>query len=940
MIWRFTINPDSDNIVIDDPIGWNDAVFTVRRDQEWHGVFFEFTFPLQFYNGRNDDTFAFIKSEYEENGVEGFIILQVELDCDGDFEIVYTGRLNFTKIKFFEGVNCTVELPLEPENCLMTFKNRYDQKVDLNTLESFDGTPLSDYDKLSTSISLPPKAVPQWANLNSVRSGSGDSFTDVLQEDTVSAGTGTVEHEVFAYFWFGMEPGFGNAYFAADGRPDNLDEIEDRNNFGNGSSEAFVDMLPIYKVKYDGTYDIYATVQGGTLVTIQTNGNNTDCSGDQDTFNYMKHEVFLIAGATTILLYSADFTGCLSPNLFFPSIPVADVLNTVTLNAGDEIFLYTRVEASGEWNRDLIDEHPLNWTVHFNGYAMLDVYAITFSEPTNARCYLINETGSRILEAITDNCFQFLSDYYGRTDSEPYHAPSETTGCGALRCFTTGLNIRQFPAFFLRMSFKEFFEGLNAIDNVGIGLETGVNGYGSQQVVRMEPMEYFYTSSVIHICDRVPEITKSPVLGEHYSIYKFGYSKWEAEEYTGLDEFNTSREYRTALTTVKNTLTQVCDFIASGYAIEITRRKQYNSTTQADWRFDDETFIICLRFQNIYLVEQGNISLATDLIDPASVYNWRLSPIRNALRWMKTVLNSYRNVTMPASEMIFTAGTGNYLASGKNTTSCVIEADPIAEDATLDINRLEDIFEGFAPYLPELWEFDFPLSFTDYNDIKDSPYDLIQVRHGQNIGFNDCYVREVVYRPNEGMASFKLLPARALSLEPCCWVTLNLQSDGTDVYGSSILIGAAIENILFMLDGEYMKFQDVINNEINTFEDTTGYFLLNNTIGEGRQITIIKLPSMGAICCPEVINISPSFEDRDGGLTYTNPLLEDWAIGDLHFIYDGTELKWNDADPDFNEIVSFDGVTGTYTFNEDIYGAGGLNPDREFRIWGVKDCLN
>lgn len=943
MRWRFTLTkteivlgvPVDTVLVISEPIGWKDLQFTLKRDKVWHGVFFEYSLPLKFYNSSVDtskNAYTFLHEHYDEVGVEGFVLMLVELACDGTDEFTEEGlwKLNFTSYTEERKFNYhLVELNMEPDNCLMIFKNRYDQKVDLDTETSFDQEELDPYTGLGFTQELLPKMVPETANLKSLNSGSNDSFENVLQEDTVSAGTGTVTHDVIGYFWYGMSPSLG------------LDEIEVRNEFGNGSSNLFTDMLPIYVVKYGGEYTITVTVQGTTMVTIQTNGNNTACSGDQDTFNYMKHEVWLEAGATTVLLYTADSTGCFSPNLFFPSIPVAGDVNVFNLNAGDEIKLYVRVEASGEWNRDLVDAHPLNWDVHFNGYALMDVYAKTLSEPSNTRAYLINESGSRILEAITNDCFRFLSNYYGRTDSEPYVAPALTDGCGSLRFFTKGLQIRNYINTLdeptnLNMSFKDFFEGLNAIDNIGIGLEEDAARPGNQ-VIRAEPMKYFYTDDQLLFLDKVPSIKITVIQDEHYSVYKNGYQKWENEDYMGIDEFNSRREYRTALTQITNTIEKVCSFIASGYTIEIGRRKKfYSTTTQEDWRYDNDTFIICVD-RNIgfgYIVEQGNVLSASNLFDPDTVYNYRISPARNALRWLKTIINSYRDPENVNSQLIFMDGDGNYIAGGEIGDACSPEDGPLGENAYLSANTLADINDAVAPYVPELWEFKYPLKFSEYQTLKTNPNGIIQARFGREVEIRDFHIREIDYLPNRGICTYKLLPKRYFAVNECCFYDFNIISTGTNVFGSASLVNADLENLFVFINGRLAKFDDAViaNNEIISWDTTTGFGLFRTTVPVGREIRIIHIPPMAQHCDPCIRR----FTGHATGNTVVLTGFENAAVQDIFMFYNGNLMKFNDVVSANNEIDNWDEPTLTMTMRTLPFFS--FNVNRELRVFAFVNC--
>ena len=96
---------------------------------------------------------------------------------------------------------------------------------------------------------------------------------------------------------------------------------------------------------------------------------------------------------------------------------------------------------------------------------------------------------------------------------------------------------------------------------------------------------------------------------------------------------------------------------------------------------------------------------------------------------------------------------------------CVLEDAAISEqEPEITVNTLATPDEGLPIYKLESWEFEYPLSFDDYSLLKANPRGIIQVRYGQQTDFQDCYLREIEYRPNQGLATFVLLP---LGQEQC-----------------------------------------------------------------------------------------------------------------------------------------------------------------------------
>lgn len=928
MRWRFTLNPDTDNLVIAEPIGWKEIEFELNRHREWHGLFFEYGIPLKFYDNPkvpSQNAYTFIKNAYEADGIQAEIFLKVENACNDTDGFTAEGiwRLDFGKYKEHLGVLCLAEAGLEPENLLMTFINRYDQKVDIGSLTSFDGSTLDEYAALPfDNLELPPKAVPVTSDIEFGGTAEDINFTET---DLIVAGTGTSSHNVIIY----VQAGYNVV---------NLDEIATRFEIESGAFGSLGDIGTLYSINIPGLYTLTLTSFIFTVnLQADSDGQDEDSCSVPNKYADLDVKLYLeIAGVTT-LVDSGTLSGCLDSSDTV-TISVAGYSITQNLLAGDDIRIYARIEGSGTYDRDLLTQHDLVWTFNYNQvgrHVVLTAYE--YAPSTVADVFLINETGSRILESITDDGFRLLSDYYGRTDSEPYTAPSGADGCGSLRCLTSGLIIRSYsPYSKLVMSFKEFFDGLNAIDNIGIGLEDDGSRAGFQ-VVRMEPMEYFYDPTVMLQLDKIPSAIRTVVLEEHISIFKGGYSKWEAEEYTGLDEFNTGREYRTGLNSVHTTLDRVCNFIASGYAIEITRRiKQYNPFTQEDWRFDKDTFIICIKRGDSadFEVEQGNIFDDSDLIDAASIYNFRISPARNAIRWLRAVLNSYRDPEAAESELIFTDGDGNILASGLMTGDCIIENAPIAENQNLSVLDAGDPWDGHPLYVPELWEFEYPLSFSDYQTIKATPTRTIQGRFLQETSWRDFFIRVVKYRPNEGLATWQMLPKRAYPIDDCLIYIIHSRGIGSNTFGSALLKDAGIGNLFVFVGGNLMKYNcaDTAANEITFFDPTTGYGTLNFDIPEGVEVRVVHIPPGDGHCDACIHRFEGSGNDSDEvKLTGFGSI----ALSGMFVFYNGELMKYNDLVAPNNELLSYVGGTEILTFSGMV-----TDPRVELRAIGFANCTN
>lgn len=88
MEFRFTLNPDTDNEVIDDPKGWDDADIMIERDHNIDGLFIEFITKLSFHGSG----YTFLKAKIDADPCQT-VDIKIELKCNETavFEDYYDG---------------------------------------------------------------------------------------------------------------------------------------------------------------------------------------------------------------------------------------------------------------------------------------------------------------------------------------------------------------------------------------------------------------------------------------------------------------------------------------------------------------------------------------------------------------------------------------------------------------------------------------------------------------------------------------------------------------------------------------------------------------------------------------------------------------------------------------------------------------------------------
>jgi hypothetical protein len=717
-----------DDLEIDEPQGFADIILNIKRDDNWHGIFFEAsTSELAFYGAAA----GYLKDKKATLGLKSEVTFKAYQACGiyEDLELIFEGRLDFGKYSESCGNTCLVKLPVEQTGCLMTLRNRYDQKVDIDSTVTFNKlSALQQYDKLKFEMELPAKELQA--------SVDGSEGTDVEEIITNYNNIAGLVHAVM--------------FFRPEYSIERYNNIETGQLTGGNNCQQVIGALASDCINefitpqllledsidcFDGNFSYTSRMKGSlswaSLLLINIDHKIIKWDGNGNIYN----DGELVAEGNIFSNESGEsgpgtiaFDNTLSGNVVIPNgIGFYGVLEVHVIKSGG---------GSG------------STTLTYDPETFITISAVKVCPNSNAVVHMIHETLSRVTEAITDNCLKVKSDYYGRTDSQPYSGVED--GCGSLRVVTSGLKIRKAenPAFFI--SLKDLFDGLRGIDNIGMGIE--------DYWVRIEPVQYFYQDIEILRLPFVPEPQISTQEQLHYSLIKSGYQKWEVEGINGLDEPNSNREYRTLLTSVNNPIDITSKLIAGSYAIETTRQQSFAATGAADTTYDNETFIICVDRQAYsFIVERGNVDNPANVFSPQTLYNWRIRPYSNLMRWFKSISNSYPNINDSANKLYFSSGTGNFLAEGQlpNTDPCKLENGVKAENRDLSKMDFANSDDATPLWKPDYPTFKYPLSIADYRALKANPYGYISFQCGTG-EWKKGYVQEFRYRLNKGEADFTL----------------------------------------------------------------------------------------------------------------------------------------------------------------------------------------
>jgi hypothetical protein len=759
MIFRVTLtNPTLGTLILTkQPKGISDIAPTIKRGEN-HGLTTEIDVKLEFFcNGAGKE---FIDQVLLNDGIDGEVLIDIDAfcgcvpdveapdysedysddygsiisgGCDEDFEEFYLGQLElqtWTTDGVFTKVN------IKPRGILETVKNRLDTKVDLFAEETLDGT-----------------AIDPWTY------GADHEITmhskEIVFKSNVIMDSGE----------YAEVPGL----FMSLGITDNLFcemplELSDYDELG-------VNVMTSDFLSYNGsgTPEAIYTNDGDESVDITVTynfvGNISELSALGRAYGlrikYKVDNTFYGTGSTTIQAYSPFVGGGGVENI--QAVNISGSFG-ITVTSGKSFYLFAEFE--GYNTGGIFNPTPLVIFDFSTAEVILSQASVT--DDTTTKAFAVFEAGAQIARVITDQDDSFRSNIFGRTNSEPYSY--DENGCGSFTALTNGFMVRGYPttgdnARTIRMSMNDFFKGLNPIWNLGMGIEKINDIY----YIVVDSKDYFYdVDTVIMTINNIPDFKRSEAPEYYYSQINAGYELWETEFTAGLDEFNTKRQFNTGIKAVGNNLELISPLVAAGYRIERARRNRFSDAFSEDSEDDEDNYIICLSrdsygygvdpFLNEAEKDENFVTDGvTNVNSPETAYNLRISPMRNILRHSNIInagLTKY-----PAREIKFTSGEGNYkMTSEFEDDDCPgrWNNNEIAENENFEWDDANNS-DSTPIWLPEIIEFQYPLTLTQWKTIEANPKGVFNVSDSTTDHIKG-FILELKYKPGD-VSDFKLLRA-------------------------------------------------------------------------------------------------------------------------------------------------------------------------------------
>lgn len=254
---------------------------------------------------------------------------------------------------------------------------------------------------------------------------------------------------------------------------------------------------------------------------------------------------------------------------------------------------------------------------------------------------------------------------------------------------TSGDAIRGIADPKIRTTFKEFFQSMNGIIDVGFGMENG------KAVLEEKP--YWMKSGLkAFSVGEVKECVIVPATNFIYNSIKVGYPDKEYEREQGREEVNSTQQWSTPVTRVQKSLDLISPYRADQLGIEELRTlPSEQNDNQTDKESDNDTFVIKIQAtpgeDDIYDVEDGR-DIYTEIYgfeSRQSYYNLDLTPKKNLRRhgsYLRGMLHRYegRIIRFESAE------------KNANVRTVDLAGNVVQENVSISISNLPAAF--FLPY--------------------------------------------------------------------------------------------------------------------------------------------------------------------------------------------------------------------------------------------------
>jgi len=486
---RITLTNIKEEFTIEDadPIGINELVYQIKRSAESEGIFFEVIIGLKFLK-RNG--LEFLNNSFRLYGGLDAVVLVTVREYDPNsriWEVYAEGKVNFNRKSKF---NDTLETNIEQVGQQTSILNALNTDVNLGATSSFDDTFDLSGGSDGIEVGLHSKKL--------LRTYSGETDLTNAGNNSLTAGD----------------------YFVLIALNDLVSEIQEK--FSYPTQIADEDVLEFRK------YQFKAKEAGDYTLDLHIYYHYINAAYWDVSNHFIYYLVYGRPGAyTTIVINDTVFVG--GPTEIGFTVQF-DYNNTITLEVGDEVYLYSKFTAPDNSIYNVVPYDELDDTER----TTILITALTETAPSTCRAQLLFEAVERILQYHSNGKVLLDSTLLGRTD-----LGYDEDGEASLIVWTNGNCIRQLGDKKIFANLAQILQFLKA----GFCASYGFKLVDNQWYMVIEKLPYFYdnTTQVVRLAGQYDfeELTMDE---RYYRQIVYGYTtKVDVKQVNGIDDFNTLR---------------------------------------------------------------------------------------------------------------------------------------------------------------------------------------------------------------------------------------------------------------------------------------------------------------------------------------------------------------------------------------------------------------
>ena len=510
----------------------------------------------------------FYNEAYEFKGGEADITLEeYRFNPNTSHPYLYSsGTHDFSE---FKGNSKQAKVPFKSGGLNSLIKSQIKEKFELERLESINGNVIDPIEK--QTVALTSREILLVSQLEStIDESSTNFFVRTIPMETIS----NSDQENIPTV---VSPGSDIVPYTADGSLDGEDLNPNASQYFYLSS----DVAKTIDVDVDIDLDINGPGQKFLDVAIL----HRDAQDDTTEFRIIYDTSY-----ANIKNYAFTYSG------------------TFDLEAGDSLLLIYIAS-----NNQLGTPIP---HVVFNKKPTITVTENSEREDSQTVAVFLKDVGEKLMQIITGEKGRFYSNFL-------------TNGTFSKAALTSGFWIRQFYEKNMQISLDEFLTTLNAVFNIGYGIEVK-NG---KETLVVEDLKYFFQSgTAIFLNEQVTDLEYENAKEFCHSSLEFGYDdNGEYEEAMGLDEPNIKTGFTTPLKRVETKYSKISKAKAGTYPKEFARRKLKKNYPTTDTNYDKWLFLLDLKEGLGEALEERTWAddfetKPTGVFSPETITNLRLTP--------------------------------------------------------------------------------------------------------------------------------------------------------------------------------------------------------------------------------------------------------------------------------------------------------------------------